>query len=180
MNLYVMRHGTTVWNEIGRSQGRSMNRLSQSGKALVEKVSEEYKDVPFEMIISSPLMRTMQTSNIMNRNHGVKIVKDEHLIEIDQGIFTGRLHKTFTEEEKQIRQRRDAKFGIESYQSVHKRVKKFLEGLKKNCKHKNVLVVTHNNVATLIEKTINDEKVDYSDYRGVNVFANGEVKKFVI
>ena len=31
MNLFVMRHGTTVWNEKGITQGRTNNRLSKSG-----------------------------------------------------------------------------------------------------------------------------------------------------
>lgn len=49
----------------------------------------KYKDTKFDIIFCSPLMRTIQTANIINKFHNVKIVKDERLIEIDQGIFTG-------------------------------------------------------------------------------------------
>ena len=31
MNLYIMRHGTTTWNEKGITQGRSNNKLSKKG-----------------------------------------------------------------------------------------------------------------------------------------------------
>ncbi|MBO7527954.1 MAG: histidine phosphatase family protein [Clostridia bacterium] len=41
MNLYVLRHGTTVWNEKGITQGRSQNRLSKSGYKLVENVAKD-------------------------------------------------------------------------------------------------------------------------------------------
>ena len=90
MKIYVMRHGKTNWNENGTIQGRSNNRLSNNGKAVVEEVALKQKDTKFDIIFCSPLMRTMQTANIMNQYHNVKILKDERLIEIEQGIFTRR------------------------------------------------------------------------------------------
>ena len=90
MNIYLMRHGTTVWNEKGITQGRVNNRLSQSGKAIAEQRALELQNVEFDVIFASPLMRTMQTANIINKYHNVKVVKDERLIEIHQGIFTGK------------------------------------------------------------------------------------------
>ena len=88
MKLYIMRHGTTVWNEKEIIQGFSKNRLSKSGKLLVEKQAVKHKNTNFDLIIASPMMRTMQTANIMNKFHGIKIVKDDRLREIDQGVFT--------------------------------------------------------------------------------------------
>ena len=76
MNIYVMRHGTTVWNEKGITQGLTNNRLSKNGVALTEKVSLEYKNIKFEAIYCSPLTRTVQTANIMNKYHNLKIIKD--------------------------------------------------------------------------------------------------------
>ena len=64
-----MRHGTTVWNEKGITQGRSSNMLSQSGKALTEQAANMLKDVQIDVIFASPLMRTMQTANIINKYH---------------------------------------------------------------------------------------------------------------
>lgn len=37
MKVYVMRHGTTIWNENGITQGHTNNRLSQKGKSLTKK-----------------------------------------------------------------------------------------------------------------------------------------------
>ena len=42
----------------------------------------------------------MQSANIMNKYHQLKIIKDERIIEIDKGIFTGRKKASLTEEEK--------------------------------------------------------------------------------
>ena len=67
MNIFVMRHGTTVWNEKGITQGRSNNRLSSNGIEMVEQVAKEFKNVNFDVIFCSPLMRTVQTAKIMNK-----------------------------------------------------------------------------------------------------------------
>ena len=104
MKIYVMRHGTTVWNEKGITQGHTNNRLSKKGKILTEEVALKYKNINFDIIFCSPLMRTVQTANIMNKYHNSKIVKDSRLIEIDQGIFTGRSKYDLTEEEKRLMQ----------------------------------------------------------------------------
>ncbi len=33
-------------------------------------------------------MRTMQTTNIMNKYHNAKIIRDSRIIEVDEGIYT--------------------------------------------------------------------------------------------
>ena len=100
MNLYVMRHGRTNWNEKGIIQGRRNNMLSKTGKEQVENTAQMYKDVKFDVIICSPIKRTMQTANIVNKYHNVKIIKDEDIIEVDQGDFAGRLNSSLTEQER--------------------------------------------------------------------------------
>ena len=129
MRIYVMRHGKTVWNEKGIIQGRSNNRLSQNGKIMTQEVSLKYKDTKFDVIFCSPLMRTMQTANIMNKYHNVKIIKDERLIEIDQGIFSRRLKFALTNVENEQRQNRDESCSMEKFESVYERTKDFLEYL---------------------------------------------------
>ncbi len=178
MELYVIRHGTTVWNEIGRSQGRSQNRLSKNGKHVANVSAEQLKDVKFDLIFSSPLCRTMQTSNIINKYHNIKIVKDQRLIEFDQGWFTGKLVKSLNEEQKQARINRDPNYGMESLENVYKRTRDFFEFLKLNYKDKCVLVVTHNAIASCL-----DLIVKYGDYNKelfgkMNHFNNAEFKHF--
>ncbi|MGN0961618.1 MAG: histidine phosphatase family protein [Christensenellales bacterium] len=179
MKLYVMRHGTTIWNEKGITQGRSNNRLSESGKALTREVAKQYKDYKFDIIYSSPLMRTMQTANIMNEYHKVKIVKDKRLIEIDQGIFTGRKKASLTDEEKKLKFAKDASCGMESYESVRDRSKDFLDFLKQNYDDKNVLIITHNANASIINCVIENIEINYHN-RNLYNFKNAEIRCFDI
>ena len=180
MNLYVMRHGTTVWNEKGITQGRSKNRLSKSGIELVKSMAIEYRNVKFDAIICSPLVRTIQTANLMNVYHNVKIYKDELLIEIDQVQFTGRDFRTLTKEEIALKKSRSKKAGMESYDECLQRVKEFVYTIKNKYNFKNILVITHNCVATFIEDIITNKKIDFSDRSCIVNFNNAEIKKFLV
>ena len=180
MNVYVMRHGTTVWNEAGRTQGRTNNRLSRSGVELTKKVSKEHANVKFDAIICSPLMRTVQTANLMNEYHKVKVIKDQRLIEIDQGVFSGRVYKTLTEEEKKIKNSRDVSYGMESYQSVYTRILDFIIELNREKKYKNVLIVTHNTPASFIANIYNNVEIDFNCYEHLHNFKNAQVKVYKV
>ena len=179
MNLYVMRHGTTVWNEKGITQGQTNNRLSKSGILLTQEVAKNLKDIPFDIIISSPLMRTIQTANIINAYHNVKVVKDLNLIEINQGIFTGRSKYSLTEEEQVIKNSRSGA-GMESYQECYDRIKNFVKEIKNRYNYENVLIITHNCSATFIEDVVCGKEINFSDNKFLRNFKNAEVKKFVI
>ena len=72
-----MRHATTRWNELGITQGHTHNRLSKTSIELTNKLSDDFKNTQIDLIITSPLMRSVQTSNIMNKHHNVKIIKDK-------------------------------------------------------------------------------------------------------
>ena len=169
-----MRHGTTNWNEKGIVQGRSQNRLSEEGKKLAEQSAEKYKNKQIDVIFTSPLMRTMQTTNFMNKYHNCKIIKDDRLIEIDQGIFTGRKKADLTEEELKLKNLKSKACKMENYDEVFERVSKFLNYLKKTS-FENVLIVTHNCITLNIEHILTGKKIlDIKNY------ANAEVREFVV
>ena len=151
MKVYLMRHGQTVWNEIGRAQGRLHNRLSQTGKLQAEEASKRYKNVKIDVIYCSPLMRTIQTANIMNKNHNVKIIKDDRLIELDRGIFTGKLKKKFSPQEQEQYAIHDESCGMETHKKLLVRTKDFVRNVINQNKNKNILIVTHGEVAYCIE-----------------------------
>jgi len=180
MNIFVMRHGTTVWNEKGITQGRSNNRLSSNGIEMVEQVAKEFKNVNFDVIFCSPLMRTVQTAKIMNKYHNVKLVKDERLIEVDQGVFSRRSKATLTSEEIEIKRKRLKSYGMEKYEDVYVRTKDFVEYLKTDVKYENILIVTHNINASLIADIFDNIKVDFTNKEHTIFFKNAEVRLYRI
>ena len=173
-----MRHGTTVWNEKGITQGRSNNRLSRSGVELTQKVAKNFAKEKIDVIYVSPLMRTVQTANIINKFHNVKVIKDDRLTEVDQGIFSGRVFKTLTEEEKKLKSARSEKAGMESMEQVGERMKAFCSWLTTSCPYQNVLVITHNVCASMLSTLLQGIEIDYNNSNHVHCFANAEIKKF--
>ena len=180
MNIYVMRHGTTIWNEIGRIQGLSNNRLSTEGKKLVERTANEIKNLDFDIIFSSPVMRTMQTTNIVNQFLNLKVIKDERITDIDQGIFAGRFKTSLTEHEKYLRKTHDKNCGVESWEETFLRVKDFMNEIKSKKEYKNILIVTHDYPATCIENILTDKDIDFKNYTHSRNFKNAEIRKFVL
>ena len=181
MEILVMRHGTTVWNEKKITQGRTNNRLSKAGKEVAGFRAEEFKNEKIDLIFASPLMRTMQTANIMNKFHNVKIIKDERIVEIDQGIFTGRKKESLTTEEIASKRVQAEGTKMEKFSAVFERGVKFIEFLKKEYSDKRVLIVTHNINASFIELAIKNGykyREEYID-RPCN-FKNAELKVFEI
>ena len=178
MNLFVMRHGTTVWNEKGITQGQSQNRLSKNGIMLVKNQAKKYANQKFDIIVCSPLMRTVQTANIMNFYHNVKIVKDQKLIEGDQGYFAGKRKDNLTDFELTSKNARSKEFGMEGFDEVEIRVRDFLKTLKQKYPYENVLIVTHNVNATFIDYILRNEPFDAKKYSSLKIFENAEIKSY--
>lgn len=89
MKIYLMRHGETEYNRVGRLQGQSDIPLNEFGIGLAEKTAEGLKDVSFDAVFSSPLQRAVETARIVTGSRDVKIETDERLKEIHFGIGEG-------------------------------------------------------------------------------------------
>lgn len=181
MNLYIMRHGTTVWNEKQIIQGLSNNMLSKDGIQLVKNSALSFSKVKIDIIYSSPLMRTIQTANIVNHFHNVKIIRDNRLIEANEGKLTRKNKSDLSPEEEYSHYYRENILGIETWQSVHDRVNNFIEDIKANSKYKNILIVTHDLPATCLENILTNKKVDYNQaLMYVKNFENAEIRHYTI
>ena len=173
-----MRHGTTVWNKKGITQGRTNNRLSKNGVKLTNVKAIKFANKKIDAIICSPLMRTVQTANIMNKFHQTKIIKDNNLIEIDQGVFTGRHKDSLSKSELELKNNRSKSAGMESYEECFNRTKAFVNNLKNKYKFESILIVTHNVNATFLEHILKNNIQTYNKDLDPRNFDNAEIKKF--
>ena len=95
MLLYIIRHGETKLNEKGCLQGWIDEPLNQKGIDLALETGEGLKDVPFDLIITSPLIRARKTAEIVTeasrKQFGeIPIVEDDRLKEINWGSWEGK------------------------------------------------------------------------------------------
>lgn len=180
MDIYIIRHGRTNWNEKKIIQGHSQNRLSKSGVEMVKKTSKASKDIPFEIIYTSPLMRAKQTAKIMNEFHSVEIIEDRRLIEVGEGVFTKRHQKSMSDEEKYAQNVRLAGYGMESWQEVRDRAEDMVNWLKTCCPYRCVLLVTHDLPATCYEEVLLNKSATYENREYIKDFENAEIRHYVI
>lgn len=88
MQAYFIRHGKTNYNELGLCNddpGRDVC-LTKEGIQQAEVAAERLRDVRFDRIIVSPLPRTRQTAEIINRHHHVSIEAHPDIIDIRSGF----------------------------------------------------------------------------------------------
>jgi broad specificity phosphatase PhoE len=67
--------------------------LTEKGKEQILKVAKKLKKEKIDLIISSDLLRAKQTSEILAKELGVKLIFDKRLRDIKAGIFEGKTLK---------------------------------------------------------------------------------------
>ncbi|BAK21696.1 histidine phosphatase family protein [Melissococcus plutonius] len=67
--LYIVRHGKTMFNTIGRTQGWSDTPLTKEGVEIIHYLGKGLKEIPFINAYSSDSGRAMQTAQIILGEH---------------------------------------------------------------------------------------------------------------
>jgi len=88
MDFYCMRHGRTNYNDLGLCNDDPSRDvyLTETGIAQAQSAALELRDAAFERIFVSPLPRTRQTAEIVNRFHAVPIEMHADLADIRSGF----------------------------------------------------------------------------------------------
>ena len=89
MILYVIRHGETAWNKVRRLQGQTDIPLAEEGIRLAKETGIGMKDIPIDLVISSPLQRALQTADCITEGRNIPILTDERIQEISFGDWEG-------------------------------------------------------------------------------------------
>ena len=85
--IYIIRHGKTELNRANVLQGRSDYPLNEEGIAQAKTAADSLKGIRFDHVFSSPLIRAVQTAQIVVPD--MEPVIDERLIEMDYGPYEG-------------------------------------------------------------------------------------------
>lgn len=83
--IVLVRHAESVANAEGAWNGRTDGPLSESGQASLGPLARRLAGWDFDVVVSSPLERAMQTA----RSFSSEVVPDESFIEIDLGHWEG-------------------------------------------------------------------------------------------
>ncbi|GAB6089317.1 histidine phosphatase family protein [Spirochaeta dissipatitropha] len=90
LRVYIVRHGESEGNSQGILQGQKDYPLSELGRQQSKSAAEHLSDLGIELVLSSPLLRTRETADIITAaNEYPAAILDDRLMELDTGIFTG-------------------------------------------------------------------------------------------
>ena len=89
MKIYLIRHGETDWNLEQRLQGAMDIPLNENGIELARETARGLRDVPFDVIYTSPLRRARQTAEIIRGDREIPLIEEPRIREICFGIYEG-------------------------------------------------------------------------------------------
>lgn len=145
--IYLVRHGEVDNPEkiiYGELPGF---KLSQRGRLQVKKLAVFFKDIKIDAIYSSPLLRSRQTAkSILTFHKKLKVYYSKSLIEVKNKLWEG---KTWIERDKRlvdIYKNTPTKIntpGLESMESLEKRMSKKIDGILKQYERGNIVVISH-------------------------------------
>ena len=87
--IYLVRHAETVWNATFRIQGCSDTVLSARGIVQTAQTAAFLSTVPFDLILSSPLIRARALAESVAASTGCELRILQELREIDFGRWQG-------------------------------------------------------------------------------------------
>ena len=89
MKFYLVRHGETEWNKLGRFQGQYDTLLNETGLEQAKVTAAAAKGWGITAIYASPLTRTMQVANEMGVRLGLPVSARDGLMELALGDLEG-------------------------------------------------------------------------------------------
>ena len=88
--IFLIRHGETEWNAIGKLQGSSDIKLLPEGIEQARLLAEHAPFSAVDAIYSSDLSRAMTTAEILAEKFGLQVIKERGLRETSFGDWEGR------------------------------------------------------------------------------------------
>lgn len=180
MEIYVVRHGQTDYNVKKVFQGHIDIPLNETGEKQALETASKFRNIDVDMILVSPLQRTLQTAQPISQITGVPITIEERLIERSFGDMEGHQNR----EDWNIKMMLDYEKNydienIEPIQSLFKRIYDFLDEITEKYKDKRLVLVTHGAVSQPIECYFNGmpEVVDFEHLEKLTL-KNCEVRKY--
>ncbi|MFG1173826.1 2,3-diphosphoglycerate-dependent phosphoglycerate mutase GpmB [Erwiniaceae bacterium CAU 1747] len=103
LQVYLVRHGETLWNAARRIQGQSDSALTAKGEVQAHQVGERVKSLGITHVIASDLGRTRRTAEIIADACGCDVTLDPRLRELNMGVLEQRALDSLNPEEERWR-----------------------------------------------------------------------------
>ena len=147
--FYIVRHGQTNWNILGKTQGHGNSDLTEQGVNQAKELADNIIKYPIDFIYSSDLGRAVQTAEILGEKLNLKVEKTEALREMGFGVWEGRLIEEIKKDYADIYttwRNEPHLVNIPKGETLHiikERVDEFIKELNEKYDNKHIMLVTH-------------------------------------
>jgi 2,3-bisphosphoglycerate-dependent phosphoglycerate mutase len=149
--VIFMRHGQAENNVSRVLVGRHIEaHLTGQGRQQVADAAKQLKSIQIDRVYVSPVIRAVETAQIVCKTLGMNYEIDERLYEIELGKLVGMNYEEVTTKYGDLFLRfyseSDpvlANFGVETFASVKKRIRSLLDEALQKYEDSNILMVTH-------------------------------------
>ncbi len=162
--FYIVRHGLTHLNVQGRLQGQidsPLTDLTEQGVIEIKEVAHSLKNISFDLVYSSDLLRAKRTAEILLLDRKIAINTTKLLRERSFGKYEGVLATQFNEENRELIEKRTAlskeenwKFKYaddhESDEEMMTRLLAFFREVAVAWPEKTILVVAHGGIIRVL------------------------------
>lgn len=150
--LFTVRHGLTELNRDKRVGGRYDAPLIEEGRRQAREANGSFNGIPFDVVISSPLSRALETAEIIAGVRREDIVVEDGCTERSFGEMEGLTPAQVRERLPQVRYVRIGHVdyslnppGGEIFEQLHERARRFLERTLGFHSGKKILLFGHEN-----------------------------------
>ena len=147
--LYIVRHPEALGNKLRFFQGITDTPVTEKGEKQLLALAERFKDIEFDVIYTSPLLRAYKTAEAVNKYHNKEIIINKDLIEISGGELENNGWDFFeTKFSNEYDKWKNAPHLFvapngDSMQDVYNRAKSALNSILKDNKDKRVVITSH-------------------------------------
>ena len=163
--IYIVRHGQTEWNLLGKTQGHGNSDLTPKGIEQAELLADSMTKYPIDYIYSSDLGRAYQTAEIIGNKLNIELEKTEALREMNFGTWEGRIIKDIIEEDPELYKmwRNEPHLAKipqgETLSQIKERTDAFIKEINEKYDGKHIVLVTHSLCARIMLLSFLDSDV---------------------
>ena len=167
MLLGLIRHGITDYNVKNQLQGWLDIPLNEEGKKQAYLI-EHITGIKWSEIITSDLLRAMQTAQIISDKFCIPITKTAKIRERNFGVYEGRPLADCTHIDQSQ---------IESKECFENRVYDFMYDITTKRAIEDIIIVSHQGVLKLISKFLGEDQKEFLHTKLYTYFVNSNPKK---
>lgn len=164
VDFYLCRHGETNWNVENKIKGQLEDediKFTNTGIEQIKNLIDELKNEKIEAIFTSDMLRTKETSKILNKELSVPIYYVKDLRGLNMGDFQGLSMKEFLNDERVKKCFIDYNIPIPGGESINQLNQRFINVLNNiilNYPYKKVAIISHGAAISNLKSYISNEK----------------------